>query len=73
MFANKYKLDNLIAFIDRNYQQTDGNSEDVMPLDPLAPKWEAFGWRTFSIDGHNFHEIIAAVEEARHSLREGRR
>jgi transketolase len=67
LFANKYKLDNLIAFTDRNYQQTDGNSEDVMPLDPLAPKWEAFGWRTFSIDGHNFHEIAAAVEEARHS------
>lgn len=44
MFANKYKLDNVIAFIDRNYYQTDGWSEDVMPLDPLRPKWEAFGW-----------------------------
>lgn len=65
MFANKYKLDNVIAFVDRNYLQTDGNSEDVMPLDPLRPKWEAFGWRTFEIDGHDFRQIIATVEEAR--------
>ena len=38
MFANKYKLDNVIGFVDRNYLQTDGNSEDIMPLDPLKPK-----------------------------------
>jgi len=67
MFANKYKLDNIIAFVDRNYQQTDGNSEDVMPLDPLAPKWEAFGWTTYSIDGHSFREIIDTVDKARRS------
>jgi transketolase len=65
MFGNKYKLDNVIAFVDRNYQQTDGNSEDIMPLDPLAPKWEAFGWSTYSINGHNFDEIIGTVEKAR--------
>jgi transketolase len=67
MFANKYKLDNLIAFVDRNYLQTDGWSEDIMPLDPLRPKWEAFGWRTFEIDGHDFDAIINAVEEAQRS------
>jgi transketolase len=44
MFANKFKLNNVIAFVDRNYLQTDGNSEDIMPLDPLASKWESFGW-----------------------------
>lgn len=65
MFANKYKLDNVIAFIDRNYLQTDGNSEDIMPLDPLLPKWEAFGWRTLAIDGHDFAQIIDAVESAK--------
>jgi transketolase len=65
LFANKYKLDNLIAFTDRNYLQTDGHSEDIMPLDPLRPKWEAFGWRTAEIDGHDFRQIIAAVEEAK--------
>jgi transketolase len=65
MFANKYKLNNVIAFVDRNYLQTDGNSEDVMPLDPLAPKWESFGWNVQEIDGHDFNQIIAAVEEAK--------
>jgi transketolase len=64
MFANKYKLDNVVGFVDRNYLQTDGNSEDVMPLDPLAPKWEAFGWHTISIDGHDFNQIADAVGEA---------
>ncbi len=65
MFANKYKLDNVIAFVDRNYLQTDGNSEDIMPLDPLAPKWEAFGWSTFEIDGHDIGQIIETVTRAR--------
>lgn len=64
MFANKYKLDNVIGFVDRNYLQTDGNSEDIMPLDPLRPKWEGFGWRVFDIDGHDFNAIVDTVEEA---------
>jgi transketolase len=65
MFANKHKLDNVIAFVDRNYLQTDGWTEDIMPLDPLRPKWEAFGWRTYEIDGHSFTEIIETVEAAK--------
>ena len=65
MFANKYKLDNVIAFVDRNYLQTDGHSEEIMPLDPLAPKWESFGWRVDTVDGHDFSKIITAVERAR--------
>jgi transketolase len=64
MFGNKHKLDNVIAFIDRNYLQTDGHSEQIMPLDPLAAKWEAFGWRTQEIDGHDFREISGSVERA---------
>jgi transketolase len=64
MFAHKYALDNVVAFVDRNYLQTDGDSEKVMPLDPLAPKWEAFGWDTHEIDGHDFGQIVAAVDEA---------
>lgn len=67
MFANKYKLDNVIAFVDRNYLQTDGNSEDIMPLDPLPPKWESFGWKSYEIDGHNISEIITTVTEAKKS------
>jgi transketolase len=65
MFANKYKLDNIIGFVDRNYLQTDGNSEDIMPLDPLRPKWESFGWRVYEIDGNDFNQIIETVEKAK--------
>lgn len=69
MFANKYKLDNVIAFVDRNYLQTDGNSEDVMPLDPLRPKWESFGWKVWEIDGHDYSQIINTVNEAKEESR----
>lgn len=62
MFANKYRLDNVTAFVDRNYLQTDGHSEAIMPLDPLAPKWESFGWKTFEIDGHDYKQIIQTIE-----------
>lgn len=65
LFGNKYHLDNVIAFVDRNYLQTDGNSEEVMPLDPLAPKWEAFGWRTYEIDGNDLQQVVSAVEAAK--------
>ena len=64
MFANKYNLNNVIAFVDRNYLQTDGNSEDIMPLDPLKPKWEAFGWSTYEIEGHNIEQIAQTVHLA---------
>jgi transketolase len=64
LFGHKYRLDNVVAFVDRNYLQTDGDSEKVMPLDPLAPKWEAFGWDTREIDGHDFRQIVEAVERA---------
>jgi transketolase len=67
MFGNKYHLDNVIAFVDRNYLQTDGHSESVMPLDPLKPKWESFGWRVEEIDGHDFSAIIHAVNAAKAS------
>lgn len=70
MFANKYQLGNVIAFVDRNFLQTDGSSEDVMPLEPLAPKWEAFGWATRTIDGHDFGQIAEAVEEARRQTKQ---
>jgi transketolase len=65
LFASKYKLDNVIAFVDRNYLQTDGNTEDVMPLDPLVDKWRAFGWNSFDIDGHDFTQIFAAIDRAK--------
>ena len=65
LFAGKYKLSNLTAFIDRNNIQIDGHTEDIMPLEPLEEKYEAFNWHVLHIDGHNFREIIDAVGHAR--------
>jgi transketolase len=65
MFAGKYKLSQLIAFIDRNNIQIDGNTEDVMPLEDLKGKWEAFGWHVLEIDGHNMESIIDAASQGR--------
>ena len=65
MFAGKNKLQNLTALIDRNNIQIDGMTEDIMPLEPLRDKYEAFNWHVLEIDGHNFEEIVGAVEEAR--------
>ena len=65
MFGHKYALENVIAFVDRNRLQTDGNTEEVMPLDPLGAKWRAFGWNTFEIDGHDISQIIKTVQQAK--------
>lgn len=65
MLAGKEKLHNLIGIIDRNNIQIDGFTEDVMPLEPLRDKWEAFGWHVQEIDGHNFEDIARAVNEAK--------
>lgn len=65
MLAGKYKLHNLTAMVDRNNIQIDGKTEDVMPLEPLRQKYEAFGWHVIEIDGHNFDEIIAAFDQAK--------
>lgn len=65
MLAGKLKLDNLTAIIDRNNIQIDGMTEDIMPLEPLRAKYEAFNWHVLEINGHNFEEIVNAVEEAR--------
>src|SRR5256886_16054093 len=64
MAASKYGLDSLTAFIDRNGIQQEGRTEDIMPLEPLAEKWEAFNWHVLTIDGHDFRQIFAAIEEA---------
>jgi len=65
MFAGKHKLHNLTAIIDRNNIQIDGYTEDVMPLEPLKEKYEAFNWHVIEIDGHNFQEIIDACHLAK--------
>lgn len=65
MLAAKYKLDNLTAVMDRNNIQIDGFTEDIMPLDDLTAKYEAFNWHVVEVDGHNIQAFIDAVNEAK--------
>jgi transketolase len=65
MGAGKYKLGNLVFIVDRNGLQTDGACEDVMPMDPIDKKFEAFGWKVIKVDGHNIPALLTAMNEAR--------
>jgi len=64
MFAAKYKLSNLTVVVDRNNIQIDGFTEEIMPLENLKNKYEAFNWKVIEIDGHNIDEFISAVNYA---------
>src|SRR3989338_5462459 len=65
MLAGKYKLHNLTAIMDRNNIQIDGFTEEIMPLENIRAKYEAFGWTVIEINGHNMQEIIDGVERAK--------
>jgi len=65
MLAGKERLFNIIGIIDRNNIQIDGFTEDVMPLEPLKEKFEAFGWHVLEINGHSMAAIHGAVEECK--------
>ena len=65
MFAGKNKMANLTGIMDRNNIQIDGMTEDIMPLEPLKEKYEAFNWHVLEIDGHNMQQIIDACAEAK--------
>ena len=65
MAAAHYKLDNVCGILDNNHLQIDGDTEEVMGLEPLARKWDDFGWEVISIDGHNCEEIISAYKKAK--------
>ncbi|MBU1196924.1 transketolase [Candidatus Micrarchaeota archaeon] len=65
MFAAKNKLDHLIAILDRNYIQIDGNTENVMPLEPLAEKFRAFNMHVLEMDGNDMKQVMDALEKAR--------
>ncbi len=67
MFAAHYRLDNLIAFLDHNHLQIDGNPRDVLSPEPLNEKWRAFGWKVLEIDGHDTEQIKDAIKEAKQS------
>ena len=65
MTAAHYKLDNVCAFLDFNNLQIDGNVDKIMGVEPVDAKWEAFGWNVIKIDGHNFEEILSALDKAK--------
>ena len=65
MCAKRYQLNNLIVFVDHNGWQSGGQVEEISGLLPILPKWEAFGWHCQAIDGHDFAQIITAIENAR--------
>ncbi len=65
MFAGNNKLDNLCVVVDRNNIQIDGDTENIMPLEPLRQKYEADKWHVIEVDGHNIKHIIDAFEEAK--------
>ena len=64
MTINHYNLSNCIVFIDRNHNMIDGNTEDVMKLEPLADKMTAFGFNTIVVDGNNIGELCDAIDKA---------
>lgn len=64
MTASHYLIDNLCAIVDLNDLQIDGRCSEVMKIEPVSKKWEAFGWHVFEIDGHNMDEIVDALDAA---------
>ena len=62
MAAHKYRLDNLVAIIDRNGLQISGSTEDVMPLESIRQRWEAFGWDVKEINGDDVRQIVNAFD-----------
>ena len=65
MTAAHYKLDNVCAIVDYNKYCIDGPLEDVMGVEPLPEKWNAFGWHVIDIDGHSFESLIGAFDKAK--------
>lgn len=65
MLAGKEKLHTVVCIVDRNNIQIDGNTEDIMPLEPFVNKYITFGWHVIEIDGHNIAEIAAAFDAAK--------
>jgi len=63
MSASQYKLSNLLAVVDNNRQQSDGNSENIMNLEPFTDKFESFGWNVLVVDGHDIFSIYQALNQ----------
>ena len=63
--ARKYKLNNFVAIVDRNTVQNDGHCDDIMPMEPIDAKFEAFGWTVEKINGNDIEEVLAAIERGK--------
>jgi transketolase len=72
MYAAAHKIDNLIATIDYNGRQIDGDVEDVLSLGNLKQKWQAFGWETIELDGNDMESLRAAFKEAKAKTGKGK-
>lgn len=70
--ANKYKLDNLIAFVDNNNLQIDGTTDEIMPLGNLVEKFKAFGFETYEIDGNDMEQILRTFDAIRDNADNGK-
>ena len=64
MAAAHYKLDNVCGILDHNGLQIDGPVNEIMKIEPIADKWACFGWEVFRVNGHDFQEIISALDKA---------
>ena len=69
MFAAYHKLAHLTAIVDYNKRQLDDFTAKILDLEPLVQKWTSFGWNAVEIDGHDFNQVIPALEEARRATR----
>ncbi len=65
MAAAKFEAHNLVVMLDYNHCQIDGTVEEVMPIEPLRPRWESFGWRVLEVDGHDHAAIMEMMDAAR--------
>lgn len=72
MYASAKKIDNLIATIDSNGRQIDGDVEDVISLGNLKQKWQAFGWEVLEMDGHNMQDLIDTLNKAKSITGQGK-
>ena len=72
MFCAHHKIDNIIAMVDWNNQQIDGNIDDVAGVGDLSEKWKVFGWTVLECDGHDFNEILKGFAAAKAELGKGK-
>ena len=72
MFCAHHKIDNMIAMVDWNNQQIDGNIDDVAGVGDLPEKWKVFGWTVLECDGHDFNEILKGFAAAKAELGKGK-